>query len=311
MKLSKQTVTFSLPYLMFLLLMGCISGAPSPKQEFNAYQELIPKQIALLQKSIVDNKLNNAVLLKHYASELKELNPKFESIAEDFLTLTRPDNAVIAEFQTRFDQIIQDYENKNRSLNNTLIDLKHLAKASHPEIYNDSLIDEINTLANLSNGHLTAIHTDNNAHQNPGQHLVGNPKYGQWVSDGSTSIWAWYGIYRLFSDLHAPYRYHSWYYNRPWSYYQDYGRDFYENKYQRTVRENNHRQNSQSVKQYGQRTGRFASEYERPRSNPKFKPSSASRSARFSSSFQSDSRSKGYRGSHRSGSRSRGHYGGK
>lgn len=35
----------------------------------------------------------------------------------------------------------------------------------------------------------------------PGYHYVGNPQYGQWVNQGGTSFWQFYGQYALMRDL--------------------------------------------------------------------------------------------------------------
>ena len=44
-----------------------------------------------------------------------------------------------------------------------------------------------------------------------GMAFVGNPRYGQWQTNGGNSFWMWYGAYRLFGDLFgvrgSPYSY--------------------------------------------------------------------------------------------------------
>ena len=127
----------------------------------------------------------------------------------------------------------------------------------------------------------------------------------QWQNSSGGSFWVWYGQYRLLSDLiwGRPYYYSSWHYNRPWSYYNDYGRNIYSSNKQRSQYKNVHAQNDRQVKQYGARTGRNHSAYSNNRTNKNFKPSSASKSA------STRSRSV-YSSSHRSSSRSRGRFGG-
>ena len=113
-------------------------------------------------------------------------------------------------------------------------DLQRVEAAADVVVFNDSLIDVINVLADLSNGKLPRMQaspTEPKSAQGAGSHMVGNPRYGQWQRNSSgQSFWAFYGQYALMRSLFfspRPYYYSNWYSNRGWSYYGNVGRHYY------------------------------------------------------------------------------------
>jgi len=109
-----------------------------------------------------------------------------------------------------------------------------ISRAASPEVFNDQLVDVINVLADMSKGELPKLKFGETADKTmpPTQHLVGNPTYGRWNQGSGTSLWVWYGQYRLFSDVlgwGSRHRYNqdSWYRSRSGSYYGDVGRHYY------------------------------------------------------------------------------------
>jgi hypothetical protein len=109
-----------------------------------------------------------------------------------------------------------------------------IALAAKADIFNDSLVDVINVLADMSKGKLPKLNFADTADKTmpPTQHLVGNPAYGSWRSGSGGGFWVWYGQYRMFSDVlgwNRGYRYNQdyWYRSRSASYYGDVGRHYY------------------------------------------------------------------------------------
>ena len=112
--------------------------------------------------------------------------------------------------------------------------LQRIEAAADFVVFNDSLIDVINVLADLSNGKLPRMkisQTEGKSAQGAGSHLVGNPRYGNWRRNSSgQSFWVFYGQYAMMRSLFfrpGPYYYSSWYRGRGWSYYGDVGRNYY------------------------------------------------------------------------------------
>ncbi|MDC3221527.1 hypothetical protein OAT97_00315 [Gammaproteobacteria bacterium] len=137
-----------------------------------------------------------------------------------------------------------------------LEEINSLLVASEIKTFNDSLIDIVNVLADLSQQSLPGINQTqakkDKSNSQAGSYLVGNPNYGSWQTRGSGSIWVWYAQYSLFNSLfYRPYYYHSWYYNRPYSHYNDYAaKNYASQKYRRNIN-NIHQRNYTKTRAYG------------------------------------------------------------
>ena len=314
--------------LFMLPLIFSISGCSDTEKEFiDASKIAVENKISNLQLKLKRNEIRNAVLLKTYASKLRSMKPDLVELAKVFELDAFPNGPAIKGFKERL-QVVKSNP-KSIGDNRAIIEeLESLDVAVDPEVYNNSLIDVINTLAELSGGALPKISEpkvkekkgEESATSGAGRRLVGNPTYGYWQSSGGQSFWVWYGQYSMFRSLWGrPYYYHSWYYDRPWSYYNDYGRSMYSSRSQRTQYSNLKTSNQRKIKEYGAKKGRSYSSYSGTKSNSSFKPSATGRnssgyrsasSSRSSSSYSSRS-SSSYSASHRTGSRSRSSYGGK
>lgn len=128
-------------------------------------------------------------------------------------------------------------------------DIHSLDAATDPAIFNDALLDLVNTLADLSGGELARVNIPKDADAQqvkgggvvPGSYLVGNPSYGQWTQDSAGgSFWQFYGQYRMFTDLlggsrynRGPIGYDDWNSRPNYSYHRDYGRDLYGSRTER------------------------------------------------------------------------------
>lgn len=219
----------------------------------NKYEEDIKNRHSLLKQRLADlggridsGQIANAVLLTSYADLFMDLKPEFKEVAEVMRSDATTKGPLYQGLLLRLEQVNKFPENKPQYVP-AFQELEALWSASDPVIYNDSLIDVINTLADLSDGGLSRINIPGDAKtavaggsegKVPGSYLVGNPNYGHWRSGSSgNSFWAWYGQYALLTSLtrgfgggyyHAGPIYHdSWYGRSRYSYYHDYGRGTY------------------------------------------------------------------------------------
>lgn len=296
----------------FLILVSVtllITSCGDPVQErIEQMQPVIERQIDTLNKKLDKRELRNAIILDTYIKKMYDIKPELKELLDNLKTEIEPNNSRIKDYKDRLSVVKNNPKSLGRK-EDVLSELTSLSSATNHEIYNDSLIDLINTTADLSDGKLQRLNVKRKKTDNangPGSHLVGNSRYGRWQNRNGQSFWVWYGQYRLFSDLlwPRPYYYHSWYYDRPWSYHNDYGRNIYGSRSERQSHSKVASTNDRKVKEYGKKTGRSHSSYAK-KSNSNFKPSSATKSA-----TSSRTKSK-YGSSHRSSSRSRSRFGGK
>ncbi|OUR86850.1 hypothetical protein A9Q85_05355, partial [Cycloclasticus sp. 44_32_T64] len=111
-----------------------------------------------------------------------------------------------------------------------LQELKLIYAAADPYEFNNSLSDVVNTLAALSDGQLAVVNVSASQRASAQQTnaLVGNPAYGSWSQNSSgQSLWAWYGMYSMFSNVVGMnrYSYGGWASRPHYSYYGNYGRN--------------------------------------------------------------------------------------
>ncbi len=230
--------------LLALLLLLVLQGCSNQYQQ--AYENNFKRVTANLEaigKALDDEDpmLTNALIIKKYAKSLAEKHPEYEDIATQLGRAATRGGAPYQGLKKRLQSMPQKVENSHQyELANT--ELKQLNMAVDPLIFNDSLLDVVNTLADLSGGDLNRISIPKDTAvstlaggQVPGSYLVGNPSYGQWKQDSSGgSFWEFYGQYRLFSDLLGGPGYYGgrigyddWNSSPRYSYYRDYGSDLY------------------------------------------------------------------------------------
>ncbi|MDX8393718.1 MAG: hypothetical protein R8K21_03935 [Mariprofundales bacterium] len=231
--------------LCFLLIILCLLNSCSNKFENDIeprYNQVITAMQTLKAK-IEAQELSNIKIISSYARQLKQQKPMLSSAADTLGLEATIKGAMYQSLLQRLQVINPKPENKHQYIP-SLQELESLQAASDPLVYNDSLQDIVNTLADLSGGTLARINvpTRHNTQGSsrasaPGQYLVGNPTYGQWVHNSSgQSFWQWYGQYRFFSDIayfafgrnqRQYYEYNYWHSRPHYSYYHDYGRRAY------------------------------------------------------------------------------------
>ncbi|MCK5295712.1 MAG: hypothetical protein KAJ75_02370, partial [Alphaproteobacteria bacterium] len=212
------------PVLMFLASCGDSSQA-----KIDAYVGIIERQIERLNSSLNEGNIQNAAILKTYADSLKLIKPDMAELIENLKRDAEPNCPAILRFKEQLEDVKSGANAVTKQ--ETLEDLAALATATETEIYNDSLVDTINVLADLSEGALprrSAPEKTSDEQGGAGSQLVGNSRYGRWENRGGQSMWVWFAAYSMFNrPYYRPYYYHSWHYHRPWSYHHDYGRSIY------------------------------------------------------------------------------------
>ncbi len=308
----KSTFKLLLVFSMLLSLISCGEDADVLKIRDDTAQ--VARQIDDLNRALSRRELTNAMILAQYIRAFKTQKPEFAELADKFAESIKPGNPAIEAFKQRL-KVVQDNPESLGDNRAVIQELSALSFGTGKDMYNDSLLDVINTIADLSDGKLARIGAPQKSAGDTGaasaSQLVGNPQYGHWqTNSGGQSFWAWYGQYALISSLLGGnrYRYNDWSYNRGWSHYNDYGRSRYASQRQRNSYRDFQKKNEPALKQYGKKTGRSQSSYAAKRSNPVYankvqaRKIKAARSARYKSQ---------YAGSMRSSSRSRSSFGGK
>ncbi len=186
-------------------------------------------KIATLEKTLKAGDLRNARLIGQYADVLEKSRPDLKPIITTLRREATPRGQAFQYLQRRHDELVKlqrEYGDPELLLAEALA----LAEAADPVNYDAQLADVVNTLADMSDGQLPRVAAPpRSAEQaSPGSRLVGNPGYGQWVNQGGTSFWEWYGMYSLFSNLMGGrMSYDRWDRGRPYSYFQDRAIDRY------------------------------------------------------------------------------------
>ncbi len=223
-----------------LLLAGCSNEYTEDLQQNKA---TVTYRLAALEQQLDARQLSNSRLIATYAEKLSASKPEFSSVTDLLAKDATSKGPLYQGLKTRLAALPDKVDNRNQYVP-AFQELQSLHAATDPVIFNDSLLDVVNTLADLSDGELQRVNiprdedTSNvkGGGQVAGSYLVGNPAYGQWKTDSSgSSFWAFYGQYRLFSDIflgrntyRGPIRYDDWYGGRArYSYYNDYARSTY------------------------------------------------------------------------------------
>jgi len=225
-----------------LLLQGCGNRYA---EEVKQHHVSATKQMAQLKQQLDSKQLSNALLVQTYADTLSETQPTLAPIAAALKKDASTNGNIYQNFVTRLKAVNQNPE-READYRLAIEELSSIAVGSDPVVFNDSLLDQVNTLADLSQGKLARINVPmGEAAQNlkngqgavPGSYLVGNPNYGSFKQDSSgNSFWEWYGMYAMFSSVmgifgsgyhQGPVYASDWYRQPRYSYYNDYGRNSY------------------------------------------------------------------------------------
>ncbi|MGD8932802.1 MAG: hypothetical protein PVI52_09555 [Chromatiales bacterium] len=232
---------FTWPLLVLLLLLaGCTNEYTADLQK---NKQIVTSKLETLGQQLDAHQLSNGRLIEAYAENLSAAKPELSSVTELLAKDATTNGTLYKSLQTRLAALPDEVDNRDQFIP-AFEELQSLNAATDPAIFNDSLLDVVNTLADLSDGDLPRVSIPRDEDVSSvkggghvaGSYLVGNPAYGQWKSDsGGSSFWEFYGQYRLFSDLflgrdyyRGPIRYDDWYGGRArYSYYNDYARSTY------------------------------------------------------------------------------------
>ena len=300
-------------YAFFIALVFVSGCSNQYAEETKRLKQAVTNKLSALGSRINAGALPNTVLIATYADKLAQAKPDLKPVAEVLRLDATTKGPLYRGLAARL-AAVSDAPNNKREFLPIIQELDSLNGATDQIIFNDSLLDVVNTLADLSGGELARINIPPNAEtanvgSNPvaGSYLVGNPAYGRWNTNSSgRSFWVFYGQYRLFSDLvwgpryhRGPLYYNSWYggSNR-YSYYNDYGRGTYGratdrsfNRARRTDMQSKGFSVPKPAKQYGSAAGnKRTSSYANARVSRLRGSSSSSSSGKRQSSFGSSSR---------------------
>lgn len=277
-----------------LLLSAC---EPSPQELVEQQYGEAVKRVTELANQMGAGRIRNARLVRQYAVYVSKKRPDVAQIAEELGKEGTPRGLAYKSLADRLNKIDRKPKDE-KAADKTIDELLRVQAAADPAVFNDSLIDVINVLADMSQGKLPRMNIPRSqkpAKEGAGSHLVGNPRYGSWRTDNSgNSFWAWYGQYAMFRTIFGGprYSYGSWYGNRGWSYYGDVGRHYYGSRSDsgRWNRASKTYPNTKPRKTYGRlRSSRRLSTY--GRASSRAPGSSLKRASNYSSSSRGGSRS--------------------
>lgn len=237
--------------LFALALMAGPSGCANQYAQQTAKRaDVVARQLDALGRKLDSGALANARLIETYADELARREPAFAEIAGTLRLDATAKGPLYQGLRQRLSKVNREPRDK-QAFAVAWRELDSLAAGSDPVVFNDALLDVVNTLADLSRGALPRINVPKDARtasvkgggdaQVPGSYLVGNPAYGEWKTDSSGhGFWEWYGMYRMFTDVlgfvgggfgggfyRGPIYHDAWYGRSRYSFYHDAGRDTY------------------------------------------------------------------------------------
>lgn len=202
------------------------------------YPELVKREhvrvaqyVRNLGAALDGGRIRNANIIRQYATLVARDRPEVAKLTDELAREGSTAGLAYNSLTTRLAKV-NLAPSDERQADTSIDGITRVEAAADPTVFNDSLIDVVNVLADLSNGKLPRLHVPESAPrslQGAGSHLVGNPRYGQWRGGGGNSFWVFYGQYAMMRSLFFGPRmyYGSWYRNRGWSYYGDVGRNYY------------------------------------------------------------------------------------
>jgi len=311
----------SLPLLFVLSIVFLVSGCSDPEFERTLKSIKIAEDaVSRLESTLKQGEavLPNLNYLRQYAQVASRLKPEMAQLISTLEAEGSVKGGMFLFLKSRIDtaksSFARDGEASREVATTVGNEAISIARAAQLDVFNDSLVDVINVLADMTKGKLPKLNFSETSDKSmpPTQHLVGNPVYGRWnTSSSGSSIWAWYGQYRMFSDVigwGTGYRYNQnyWYGARSASYYGDVGRHYYgTSRNNRTWSNASRRQPNVStnkasparVKSF-RSTSRLSTYAPRTRSAPRAmaKTYQAKRTSSYSNTRSSPSRSGGFGG---------------
>ncbi len=193
----------------------------------------VAAQVKQLGAQLDAGRVRNANIIKQYAILVERERPDVLKLTRELAREGTTSGLAYGSLKRRLEKVNRSPQDEKQA-GVAFEDLKRVEAAADVVVFNDSLIDVVNVLADLSNGKLPRMQvaqTESKSAQGAGSHLVGNPRYGNWQRNSSgQSFWVFYGQYAMMRSLFfrpGPYYYSSWYRNRGWSYYGNVGRHYY------------------------------------------------------------------------------------
>ena len=212
------------------LLAGC---GESPSEVVAREKTRVGGKIAELGRMVDSGRLPNIRVIETYANVVGAERPELAKLVDELRREATTGGLKFTNLGARL-KAVDAKPRSQEEANRAFDDIVRIEAAADPVVFNDSLVDVLNVLADLSAGKLARMEgaaSEKPSEQGAGSHLVGNPAYGRWQRDSAGgSFWAWYGAYALFRDVFwrpGRYYYNDWYPRRGWSYYGDVGRHYY------------------------------------------------------------------------------------
>ena len=278
-------------------------------------EDILAEKLSSVESQLEDRKndlqrgaMFNAELLKSYARQVAQIRPDMATAIGLLEKEAGVDGRLYQDLQQRY----QFIKSSKEPAENLVFKADDLIKATSYDFFNDALVDPVNVLADLSNEKLPRVSVMSKSREaeyndaknyGSGQQLVGNPAYGQWMNSGGTSIWEWYGMYALFSNLMGGNRifYNDWNRYRPYSHYQDRILDRYDYGYQRGTQSTYRKSSKYGSTPGGRKTSSYSRGSGVAKASTKSSSSSSHSSPYKSSSYsgnlrKSSSYSSGFRG---------------
>ena len=231
-----------MPFFLLIAAGLLLSGCSDPELD-NATNSVKQADIVLarLETSLASasaDALPNLRYLKQYANLVRRLQPDMSELVATLQAEGTDKGGLFTSLKGRLanakQRLGQDAPASREAAMAVSAEAVAIALAAKTDVFNDSLVDVINVLADMSKGKLPKLNFAETSDKTmpPTQHLVGNPAYGNWQRGSGGGFWVWYGQYRLFSDVlgwNRGYRYNQdyWYRSRSASYYGDVGRHYY------------------------------------------------------------------------------------
>jgi|TARA_B110000116_G_scaffold220402_1_gene198555 hypothetical protein len=261
--------------LVGLLLV--LSGCTSKEEKWRGIVEsdLITLNTGLnrLESHLDQGRIRNAQLVGVYAASMREQKPDMAPVIAIIELEATSKGALFHGLQERYNDlkvkapalILQG----ERGVNAIGGEIDALTAAVSSKNFGEALADPLNVLADMSGGSLPRVDAMSKAESlqanaaedfGSASSMVGNPNYGAWQQQSNgTSFWAFYGQYRLMSDLLlGPVYYNRWARNRDYSYYGSRGYNNYSSPGQKSAES---KRFSQTQKKFASQGKRFNSPY--------------------------------------------------
>jgi hypothetical protein len=290
----------SMIYILLLVqlgLSGCTSDEVLWQRSLQAESATAGSEVSRLIGQIKGQSIRNVKLLNAYADVVKKESPDLTGIVETLATDATVNGPIVTGLKDRLESANKALTPAVKGGEQEVLQLQQefnaIQVAADPVLFGMMLTDPINVLADMSNGKLArveamskeaSLQVNRSSDYGAGSQLIGNSNYGQWRGDSrGRSFWEWYGMYSLFSNMFRPPIYYGgWAGNRGYSYYSDYGRNYYTSPSARKGQE----AQAAKTKQKFQKSGKsFKSPYAKTRAgaSASAKRSSVKSASKFSS----------------------------